>query len=225
MNNSITTSDTPNVLVIGAFSFLGAHLIYQLVEKGYHVKGTYRDGPEINNYKDQLKLLVQQFTGSVEFFAANTLFDDNWSAIFEGVEYVHLVAFPHAHTSETERVLMGPSLEGTRRILQFCQRITSVKRLVMTSCYGALTDAFNPTKTYSEEDWYNTDEMTVNGFSYAKACAEELAYTFCSGLGCHFQLVTLVPGVMLGPPLCKLFNYYQLSIKFFHTFHLDGVVI
>jgi nucleoside-diphosphate-sugar epimerase len=160
----------------------------------------------------------------LEFIEADLTSNDNWDKVFSGgIEAVIHVASPYVLKSENPQVsLINPAVEGTKRILELCQSTSSVKKLVYISCINALTDEFDNNKEYKEDDWNTTSSLQRNAYAYSKTMAEKLVHSFAKQVGCRFQVVSLLPGMMWGPPiggniLCRIsFPFFpSLLLSFF----------
>jgi dihydroflavonol-4-reductase len=218
MKNRPTT-----ILIVGVFSFLGSHIAYQLIEQGYHVKGTMTMISEKNAiYEEELQEAVKGFPGSLQIFPLDVLNDENWTALLTDVEYVFYLAFPRIRCKGRDSKDLNMSIsavDGSRRVVQYCQRSKTVKKLIFTSCYFTLTEKFEPDKIYNESHWNITDTMQSDSYAYAKVRSEEIVTEFCSDSKCTFQFVSLLPGVMWGPSISKLFFcLYEDSLILFHLF-------
>ncbi len=92
----------------------------------------------------------------------------DWKEVFAGVSYVIHVASPYVlspDTPEGKKELMDVSIEGTRRILSYCQASKTVKTLVLTSCTHALSNDFDSRRVYNEDDW--NKDASLNNHIYA----------------------------------------------------------
>lgn len=209
------------VLVTGACSFVGSNLIQLLLARGYRVRGTVRDITASAEYISELRLRTTGYEEQLEIISANLLdqTDENWERAFDGVEYVFHLASPHSFKPQNpQQELIQPAVEGTRRILQMCQKSTTVKKLIFLSCYLALTDEFDSSRTYTEDDWNETSTISRNAYAYSKTMAEKLATAFCSQPGCRFTFVSLLPGMIWGPALVPRLSHSHKYLKLF----LDG---
>jgi nucleoside-diphosphate-sugar epimerase len=225
------------ILVTGANGFLGAHVVSQLLARGYPVRGTVR--PKKGNEEAQMS--KTEFVASsaapgssktidisalyspyarmsgvndkLEFVEADVTTADNWDAAFKDVEYVIHTAAPYILGTENPQLeLMQPIVEGTRRILELCQKSTSVKKLIYISCMSALGDDFDSIKNYDEDDWNTKASLTRNPHAHSKTMAEKLVLSFAGQVGCRFSVVTLVPGMLWGPPV------FGKRLSFSHKF-------
>ena len=97
--------------------------------------------------------------------------------------------------------LLNPATQGTQSLLTACQKSGTVRRVVMTSCCVALVDKPDKKKVYSELDWNATSSLDHYPYFYAKTQQEKKAFEFWNNIPAKgkFELISLVPGVMLGP--------------------------
>lgn len=147
---------------------------------------------KLHNAAGNLELIELNLRTSVE--------DKSWTTAFEDVEYVIHTASPVSLTSNSPQFeVVDPAVEGTKRVLEMCQRSSAVKKLVMTSCMCAITDEYVENRKYTEMDWNDTATATSSVYSYSKTVSESAAYAFCNADHCSFQLVSILPGTMLGP--------------------------
>jgi dihydroflavonol-4-reductase len=201
---SIKDPSNFTVLVTGATGFVAGHVIQQLLLRGYKVRGTVRDlgKPErfaflsrIANAASNLSLV------ELDLLLPND--HPKWAAAFEGVDFVMHVAAPTdlRLPEGFDKVIVDPIITGTRTVMQYSNATPSVKRVVLTSCMCAICDEFVPGKLYTEVDWNEKATMERNPYAYAKTTAENEAWAFVNNTKCHFDLVTILPGLVLGPHL------------------------
>lgn len=132
MKNEIL-DNSPTILVTGATGFIGRILCSYLCEKGYRVRGTYRNQqPPLNNSYD------------VEWqYIPNIGPETDWCSALSGVDYVvHLAGLAHQ---------MGPDIKdkadefistnafGTRKLARDLLQYPNIKRLIYMSSIGAAT--------------------------------------------------------------------------------------
>lgn len=103
------------VLVTGASGFIATHVIKQLVEKGYRVRGTVRS---LKNEK-KVAPLRELADNRLELVEADLTKDEGWQQALDGCSHVIHTASPFplevpAHEDE----LVRPALEGTRRVFE-----------------------------------------------------------------------------------------------------------
>ncbi|XP_019054407.1 PREDICTED: vestitone reductase-like [Nelumbo nucifera] len=107
--NMETKSNNTKVCVTGAAGYLGSWLTRKLLQKGYIVHATLRN-PDIYN-------------------------PDEFEPAIEGCEFVFHLATPLQHNSHSWQFkdTSEAAVAGVRRIVQFCIRSGTVKRLIYTA--------------------------------------------------------------------------------------------
>lgn len=76
------------VLVTGGTGFVGAQIIFQLLQKGYHVKTTLRSLSSKTKVIDALKANGITSVDQLTFVEADLSKDDHWDEAMQGCEYV-----------------------------------------------------------------------------------------------------------------------------------------
>lgn len=115
---------------------------------------------------------------------------------------------------DNEKELIIPAIQGVQSVLEASIK-SSVKRIVMTSSFGAVLDMgkdMNIPYTYSSEDWnpitYReaADPLATPQDAYrgSKVFAEQEAWKFVRERRPHFDLVTLCPSMVFGPVAGRL---------------------
>lgn len=105
--------------------------------------------------------------------------------------------------------MLIPALEGTRQILRAAQKEASVKRVVLTSSFAAVLDfdKLTPETTFTEKDWnpatYDSAKKSDQPpyiYCASKKIAEEEAWKIAKEPETKWQLCTIAPPMILGPP-------------------------
>ena len=143
------------ILVTGASGFLASHIVKQLLEQGYRVKGSVR------SLKDEKKLLplkslVANPKHELEFCEADLLNEESWVNAVKDCTYVVHVASPVPnYVPKDESEVIKPAVNGTLFVLKACvQEGSKVKRVVLTSSVAAIAgDEFQSGKVYDESDF------------------------------------------------------------------------
>ena len=196
------TQPSNPVLVTGATGFLAMHCILNLLEKGWHVRGTLRNAQR----GAALRKTLAQHTGKIEnleLFSADLMQDAGWDEALAGCQYVLHVASPFpAREPEHEDDLILPAREGTKRVLRAAAR-QGIQRLVLTSSIAAVSAGYtDKARTFSEKDWSNLDGE-IAPYPKSKTLAEKAAWEFVGNLpeGQKLELAVVNPGYILGPVL------------------------
>ena len=193
---------TETVLVTGGTGFVGVQCILQLLEKGYKVMTTLRN---LNRKDEVLKMLKFGGISSFEnltFVEADLTKDENWGEAVKGCDYVLHVASPiFLRVPKDENEMIKPAVEGTLRVLR-AARNAGVKRVVMTSNFGAVGYSHKDTTTLiTEEEWTNPSEKGLSAYNKSKVMAERVAWEFIRTEGGSLEFATVNPVGIFGPSL------------------------
>ncbi|HVY46004.1 MAG TPA: aldehyde reductase [Minicystis sp.] len=206
------------VLVTGATGFVAMHLIVKLLRAGHRVRGTLRD---LRRAERLARVLAEHagiadVSGQISFVEADLGRDEGWAEAAAGCRYVLHVASPVlAGVPKDADDVIRPAREGTLRVLRAAAD-AGVARVVMTSSVAAVLYGHprDGGKTYDEDDWTILGEG-VAPYEQSKTLAERAAWDFVASLpeGRRFELVTLLPGLILGPVLDKDFSVSGEVVK------------
>lgn len=100
-------------------------------------------------------------------------------------------------------VVVAPSIKGTKNVLNQARKVPSVKRIVLTSStYAMYTDAKDvlesETGVVEESFWNETASLHYQPYAFGKTEAEKDAWEKMLKQD-RWDLVTICPGLMLGP--------------------------
>jgi nucleoside-diphosphate-sugar epimerase len=192
------------VLVTGGTGFVGAHCLIQLLAAGHETRATVRD---LKRESDLRAMLRHGGAGEVgerlKLFRADLSADAGWAEAAAGCDYVLHVASPFPSTvPKDENELIAPARDGALRMLR-ASRDAGVKRVVLTSSfaavgYGAPKDR---TAVFTEQDWTNLNDPTVQPYPKSKTIAERAAWDFIAREGETLELAVVNPVLVLGPVL------------------------
>jgi len=193
------------VCVTGASGFIAAHVVKQLLEKGYKVKGTVR------SLKDRSKYLyLDNLHGAgenLELVEADLLKEGSFDEAVKNCEYVVHTASPYIiDVKDSQKDLVDPAVKGTLNVLRSCSNVASIKRVILTSSFAAITDDPANDKVFSEEDWNEKSNLNRNPYYYSKKMAEKAGWDFINEQNTSFDLVTINPGMVIGPSLGSALN-------------------
>jgi nucleoside-diphosphate-sugar epimerase len=197
------------VLVTGATGFIAQHCIVQLLDSGYRVRGTARgDGrtAEVAGVLEPHLTLGarERLGGDFEVVAADLTSDENWRSAVEGCRFVLHVAspLPSAPPKDAQDLIV-PARDGALRVLRAASE-GGVERVVMTSSMAAICYGRERDHVFTEVDWSNVDGPRIGAYEQSKTIAERAAWEFMASLGAQntMDLVTINPGLVLGPLLC-----------------------
>lgn len=203
------------VLVTGGTGFIGAHCLIQLLADGHETRTTVRD---LGRENDVRAMLRQGGAGEVRerlaLFCADLNADAGWSEAVAGCDYVFHVAspFPSA-VPKDENELIAPARDGALRLLR-AARDAGVKRVVLTSSFAAIGyGAKGRTSAFTEEDWTNLKDSSLQPYQKSKTIAERAAWDFIAREGGGLELAVVNPVAVFGPLLGPDYSTSILLVK------------
>jgi len=196
---------TTTVCVTGASGFIGAYVVRDLLEHGYHVKGTVRSVKKPTQYAYLTSM--NSADERLELVEAELLAEGSYDQAISGCDFVIHVASPYVlDVKNTQTDLVDPALKGTLNVLRACEKASTVQRVVLTSSGAAITDSPEPGKVYTEKDWNEKSSLTRNPYYYSKTMAERAGWDFIKENKPSFDLVVINPIIVIGPSLSPSLN-------------------
>lgn len=190
------------VLVTGGTGAVGLYCMLQLLREGYTVKATLRSINKKNDVIERLQTGGTTSFDSLSFVETDLTKDTNWSEAMKGCQYVLHIASPtHADATGSEEAMIRPAVDGTLRVLRMA-RDAGVKRVVMTSSFGAVGFSNKkPAAETTEADWTDPNEKGLSLYEKSKILAERAAWNFIKKEGGNLELTTINPVAIFGPSL------------------------
>ncbi|QMW05688.1 SDR family oxidoreductase [Spirosoma foliorum] len=200
------------VLVTGGSGFIASYCIIALLKSGYKVKATLRSLNKSELVKQMLKEGGLRSVEGLSFAEADLENESSWEKATEGCQYVIHVASPTPHTdAKTEDDFVIPAENGVLFVLRAARK-AGVKRVVLTSAFGAVGMGTVKTTPYTEEDWTVLNE-TVAPYQKSKTISEKAAWNFIETEGDGMELAVVNPTGVLGPILSDDFSHSIQNIK------------
>lgn len=191
-------SDT--VLVTGVSGFLGGHVALQLLESGYHVRGSIRN---LNRAEEVRATLARHGANldRLEIVALDLTGDDGWAEAMDGVRFLAHTASPFVSSMPADKMeLITPAVEGTARALN-AALAANVERIVLTSSLVAVVGSGDNGAQFTARDWSDPDSPATNAYAESKIRAERKAWEIMRDAGRETDLAVINPGFILGPLL------------------------
>ncbi|KAL7928310.1 hypothetical protein V8C35DRAFT_285374 [Trichoderma chlorosporum] len=197
------------VLITGASSFVGAHVIEQFLSEGTPVRGVVRS----QSSADRVLKVNSQYASLLSFAIVPDITTPGaFDEAVKGVDGVIHVASPFkANIQDNEKDLLVPAIEGTVQVLESTYKhAPQVKRIVITASFASIVDlskGFRDGYVYDEKDFnpatYNEAKSkdTDFGFAYcaSKVLAEKAAWKFVEENKPQFSVTVINPPVIYGP--------------------------
>ncbi|OLL25121.1 putative uncharacterized oxidoreductase [Neolecta irregularis DAH-3] len=198
------------ILVSGISGFLAAHVLSQLLEKGYSVRGTVRDEKKRDWILEKYKTFVDENRLQV-IIVPDAAREDAFEEAVKGMTFVIHIASPfHFKITDPKIDLLDPAIIGTRGLLTHAAKHSSIKRVVITSSFASILDpsyGWRPGYTYTEADWspltyedgLAAKDDPFTAYRTSKVEAERTAWRFLETEKPSFDIVTICPPLIWGP--------------------------
>ncbi|MFJ5264947.1 SDR family oxidoreductase [Streptomyces sp. NPDC088387] len=189
------------VLVTGGTGFIGSWCVLALLEAGHTVRTTVRDLRREPALRSWLHEAASFDDDRLTVVRADLEQSEGWDDAVANCDFVLHVASPTLrHTPANDDELVVPAREGVLRVLR-AARDAGVRRVVLTSAFGAVGIGHAPRSTpFTEEDWTNVDG-DIPPYQRSKTLAERAAWKFVENEGHGLELVAVHPVGVLGPLL------------------------
>ncbi len=203
------------VLITGGNGYIASWLVKYLLEDGIDVHATVRD-PSNQSKVDHLHQLATDAPGTLRLFAADLVDDGSFDEAMAGCQLVMHTASPFTLSAkDPQKDIVDPAVQGTRNVLAAANRVSSVKRVVLTSSvvsiYGDARDIRDaPGEVFTEDEWNTTSTLSHQPYSYSKVAAEKAAWEIAEAQD-RWDLVVINPGFVLGPSLTTASDSASIS--------------
>ncbi|MCE4223651.1 aldehyde reductase [Methylobacterium sp. C25] len=201
------------VLVTGGTGFIAQHCILALLDAGYRVRTTLRTMAREAEVRRHLQAGGAEPGDRLSFVVADLGADRGWAeAVSECLYVLHGASPTPSGDQVSEEDWVRPAVEGNLRVLR-AARDAGVKRVVLTSAFGAVGMGHKPMKRpFDETDW--TD---LNGdvalYQKSKTLSERAAWEFIAAEGRGLELAAVNPTAVLGPVLGADYSHSIRMIK------------
>ncbi len=198
------------VLVTGGSGYIASFCIAQLLREGVQVRTTVRSLSREAGVRAAVGKLVEA-DNRLEVVVADLNTDSGWREACSDCSGVLHVASPFPTRSpKNDEELVRPARDGALRVLT-ASRNAGVRRVVITSSMAAVAYGHGGrSQPFTEADWSDPAVRTdSSAYERSKMIAERAAWDWHAREGGTLELVTICPGVVLGPVLG---NKYSVSI-------------
>lgn len=194
------------VLLTGASGYIAKHIALQLLEAGYHVRGTLRELARGNDLRNAIAPHLsdaRDLEARLTFVALDLTRDAGWAEAMKDVDVVLHTASPFPMVQpKDENDLLRPAVAGAQRVLEAAYR-AGIRRVVMTSSTAAISGSALPAGdvAFDETNWTNPDDPEISVYTKSKTMAEQAAWAYQRDHAPDMQLTMINPGFVIGAPL------------------------
>lgn len=122
------------IFITGATGFIGSTVALQALQAGYSLRISIRKESQIPN----LKKILGQFEEKIDFVVVPDIsLESSFAGKLDGADYVFHLASPLPHGTDKE-TYFTPAVKGTTAILREAAKVSTIKRVVITSSMAAL---------------------------------------------------------------------------------------
>lgn len=204
------SKETPYILVTGATGFIGAHVVDNLLSRGYKVRGATRSLKK----GESMRQSRPQYSSHLDFVQVGDFTDGDAASFVDAVQditgIIHVASPLSYDITDAEKELIQPAINGVKAILTAASNNPKIKRVVITSSFASVMDANRkapPRFTYTADDWNpltyaeSIDKNTSAVIAYrgSKKFAELEAWDFVKSQSPSFDIATLCPPMTFGP--------------------------
>lgn len=204
----MVSSNGPTVLVTGASGFIAAHVVRELLSRGYRVRGSVR-----GNLSEPRFEPLRSLPGAKErltLHVADLMDETAWPRLVAGCDAVLHTASPFVlDAPDPKRDLIDTAVAGTRHVIGAAVA-AEVPRVVVTSSLAAVTDEPVTGHVFTEADWNERSTVARNPYFASKVAAERAAWDLVPE-GHGTRLVSINPGTVIGPSLGPSLNTANAS--------------
>ena len=194
------------VLLTGASGYIAKHIAVQLLNKGYHVRGSLRTldrADEVTAAVLPHLAITDDIESRLTFVALDLLSDDGWVDAMAGIDVLMHTASPFPMVQpKNENDLIRPAVGGALRALRAAQD-AGVTRVILTSSTAAISGSSLPPgdTSYDETNWTNVNDPGTAPYIKSKTLAERAAWDFVQDHAREMNLTVVNPGFVTGAPL------------------------
>jgi len=201
------------VLITGVSGFIAKHIALALLQEGYRVRGTVRSAARAEQTSGTLEAAGADVS-RLSFVEADLTGDEGWAEAVAGCSAVLNVASPFPQESPKDREALVPAArDGALRVLT-AALAADVPRFVQTSSLAAMAYRANRPSvvTIGEDDWTDPEWSKATAYVISKTRAEKAVWEAADKANARDRIVTVNPGLVLGPTLDDRLDTSVLTI-------------
>lgn len=210
------------VLVTGGSGFIASYCIIALLNNGYKVRASLRSLNRVADVKQMLSVGGIKDFGDLSFVQADLSQETGWLEAAKGCTYIIHPASPTPNpAAKHEDEYIIPAVNGVLFVMR-AAKSAGVKRVVLTSAFGAIGIGTNKKSPYTEEDWSDLTQ-DLPAYQKSKTLSEKAAWEYIDGEGKGLELAVVNPVGVFGPVLGPDYSHSIQSIQQMLNGSLKGV--
>ena len=211
---AISPADGP-VAVTGASGYVGSWIVRELMEQGYSVRSCVRDPGDPEKVDHLLAMNDAGLPGSNTLFAADLFRHGSYDTAFDGCCGVMHAGAILTRSRATPQQVYDGCFTVVEHVIESVRRAGTVRRLILTSSFSAVSHPAHEGYVYTEKDWC-TDNIEARpsdwseanipnnrhaAYAIGKMRAERLIYKAAEDDG-RFESMAILPLDVIGPVMC-----------------------
>lgn len=184
------------ILVTGGTGMLGAHLLYELVQKNPIVKASKRISSDLSSIKKIFSFYSKDpdsLFNKIEWFDIDLLDYYSIEEALKGVSQVYHCAAMISFNKKDQQLMLDNNVKGTANLVNACL-VSNIEKLVHVSSIAALGRAEDGEAATEKTPWKDSDKDS--SYSISKYQSELEVWR---GIAEGLNAVIVNPSVILGP--------------------------
>ncbi|KAL2820084.1 NAD(P)-binding protein [Aspergillus granulosus] len=197
------------VFITGATGFIGSAVAIKTLQAGYSLRISVRKEEQI----PKLKAALSEFEDKIDFVVTPDITQQSsFAGKLDGANYVLHIASPLPHGTDPE-TYFGPAVKGTTAILKEAAKVSSIKKVVITSSIAALMPISGLPEggvIKEDNDWdlsvdqtadltgANDEATSMKLYHASKLLANQATWDFKKTENPSFSVVTIHPAFVYG---------------------------
>jgi nucleoside-diphosphate-sugar epimerase len=179
--------------ITGASGFLGAHLVYALLEKNYTVTALVRSKTNLTAFFTLSKLYPAANVANIEWIEGDLLLPEGWLECIGAVDVVFHAAAVVSFLPKDKNTMMETNVLGTANVVNACLKYNH-KPIVYVSSVAALGRSEDTSEVNEHSVWGDSDHNTH--YAVSKHLAEREVWR---GIEEGLPAAVVCPGIIIGP--------------------------